>query len=109
VAIEDAGVEALETGHRGAVVPLVRDGREQLRERIQEQRLAETKGAGQEIMGTFRDQSQRKAGLVHLVEIALPDLAEGLDAEREQGDIFRMRHQHRRTEDLPRCKRVKGA
>ena len=50
---------------------------------IQEQRLAEAPGPGEEVILALVDQSQREAGLVDVVKPPFPDFAEILDADGE--------------------------
>ena len=57
---------------------------EQLLQRVEEQALAEAPRARQEVMRAFLDQLQGVAGLVHVVAVALPEIAETLDADRQQ-------------------------
>ena len=57
---------------------------EQLFERVEEQALAEASRARQEVMRAFLHQPQSVAGLVHVVAVALAELAEALDADRKQ-------------------------
>src|SRR5690606_24083438 len=53
--------------------------REQLRQRIDEQALAEAARAGEKVMRPLLDQVQRMSGLVHIVVIVLANLGESLD------------------------------
>ena len=55
---------------------------EQLLQRIQEQALAEAPRAGEEVVSTGVQQSPDVGGLVDVVAVVLPDLAEGLNADR---------------------------
>ena len=56
---------------------------EQRLERVQQQALAETARAAQEVVLARLDQVDGHARLVHVVVVVLADLAEGLDADRQ--------------------------
>ena len=71
-----AGMD-LEAPEQG-LVPL-----EEFLQRVEEQALPESPRPGQEVVLALFHQPLREAGLVHVVEAALADLAEGLDAYRQ--------------------------
>ena len=91
----EVAVAEVQPHHRVALrpVPAVVDGQapeqrlvalEQLLERVDEQALAEPAGARQEVVGAVViEKPTDVAGLIHIVEVSLPDTPEGLDADGE--------------------------
>ncbi|MDE0124571.1 MAG: hypothetical protein OXN97_08350 [Bryobacterales bacterium] len=56
---------------------------EQFLEGVEEQALAETPRARQEVMGALLNEPQGMAGLVHVVAVSLAELVKGLNADRK--------------------------
>jgi hypothetical protein len=54
--------------------------REQFRQGIQKQTLAETAWAGEKICLAFPDHAQGESGLIDVIAVVFPDFTEGLDA-----------------------------
>ena len=91
----EAAVAEIESHHRAAARPVPRSvnvqpfeqrlvALEQLLQRAQEEALAETPRAGEEVARAALDQGQYQACLVDIVGILFAQIAEGLDADGEE-------------------------